>query len=83
MRRILAILAVAGLAGCGSFPEVDAAMRARDHSTSYPELLPLEQVTGDETAFRLDAQSADQLQARARALRARAAALRARPLDEA
>ena len=82
MRRLVLVLGVAGLAGCTSFPEVDAAMRARDHSTSYPELLPLDQVTGTDTAYRLDDQSADQLMARARSLRARAAALRALPLDE-
>ncbi|MGC9418211.1 MAG: hypothetical protein ACP5EN_04485 [Rhodovulum sp.] len=82
-RRIATALAAgtlaAGLAGCATFPEVDAAEQARTLPTEAPRIVPIDPILARATAPGADPDDASRLAARAALLRQKAAALRTRP----
>jgi hypothetical protein len=70
-------LCVAALSACSSPPDVEAALGPEPEGTTYPSLLPIEDVlegTAPDTTTEDEAQAA--LDARVSALKSRAAALR-------
>ena len=77
----LACLALAPLAGCATFPELEASVRPGVRSASYPDLVPLEVLEAQIDEDRIGAGTQETLEARADRLRARAARLRRRNLD--
>lgn len=68
-------LCFGGLAGCGSFPEVDA-VQARIGGGAAPQLVPIEGLIAQAGPGRATAAARDGLAGRAAGLRARAAAMR-------
>lgn len=69
------LLLCLGFAGCGTFPQVDAA-QARLSSTERPALVPIEGLIAQAGPGRATAGARDALAARAAGLRARASAMR-------
>lgn len=88
LRRSLALLPVALVAGCGSFPQTETAVADGALSADYPALLPMEELraaaaprpSADRTATLAtaapDRAPAAEVTGRAARLRARAARLR-------
>ncbi len=74
MRPLIAVLALAGLAGCADWPDLDLP-DADAVPADYPGLVPLEAVLGQAAVSPEDAEATE---AANRALEARAEALRAR-----
>lgn len=80
MRLILA-LTLAALAGCTSFPELDAAQTPGIETAAYPRLLPLDTLLTEEGDPRATPEATDDLAARVAQLRARADRLRGPVVD--
>jgi hypothetical protein len=78
VRLTVLLLASAILAGCASFPEVDAAERRLGTAGPPPVLVPLETVLPSAAPGRATEATAASVEGRAAGLRARAAALRNR-----
>lgn len=78
--RLHAIIAVVLVSGCATFPELDARLDDATRSAPFPELVPLEGLTGP--APRLTDETGSALAERAAALAERAEALR-RPVISA
>ena len=74
--------AAALLAGCASFPELDAAVTPEARRADYPVLIPTAGVLIRREGARLTAADGEQLQARAANLQARARLLRGVVIDE-
>ena len=69
-------LIAALLAGCSSFPQLDAVVSDEARRADYPNLIPAERLLAKRDAGRLDENSGRALLARASRLRARARILR-------
>ncbi|TCP43198.1 hypothetical protein [Rhodovulum marinum] len=69
----------AGLAGCATFPEVDAAEQARALPTEAPRIVPVEPILARAARTGAEPEDAARLEARAALLRQKTAALRTRP----
>jgi len=74
------LLALALLAACARFPELEGAATRGVLDAPYPALVPLDALLAEAAAPGMGVEASAGLQARAAALRARAAALRARPV---
>ncbi len=83
MRRSprLTLIAALALAGCTSFPELDAVVSDAAERADYPELVPAERLLGKRSDGRMTEATGPALQARAANLRARAQLLRGQPID--
>jgi hypothetical protein len=79
IRACVALSLFVLVAGCESFPEVDAAEArfadAQGHVSTTPQLLPMEGLIAQAVPGRATAAARDALAARAAGLRARAAAM--------
>lgn len=80
-RRLASLAAVLSLAGCTTFPALDAAVSQRPDPGPAPELLPIDSLLAATGGARLDAADGAALAARAARLRARAALMRGPVLD--
>lgn len=80
LRTLATIITISAAASCTQFPEVDAAMLARENPTEFPDIAPLSDIISGGPEQRLDDLSAAQLEARAAALRLRADRLRRVPI---
>lgn len=80
MRLILA-LTLASLAGCTSFPELEAAQTPGIQSAAYPRLLPLDSLLAEGGDPRATPDAMDDIAARVAQLRARADRLRGPVID--
>ncbi len=72
----------AALAGCTTFPELDAVVSEEAKRADYLSLVPADQLLGKRSDGRVTEETGRALQARAADLRARAALLRGQPIDE-
>ena len=82
MRLILA-LTLAALAGCTTFPELDAVQTPGLANAPYPRLLPLGTLLAEGSAPRATPEAMGDVAARAARLRARADRLRSPVIDSA
>ena len=76
---ILAALAVSLIAGCKPFPTFEVSEGAR--AAAYPDLVPVEEITGQVPAEAIAPETSSDLAGRAAGLRARAARLKAGVID--
>jgi hypothetical protein len=77
MRHILRVSVLAVLlAGCTTFPELDAVVSEEARRADYPNLVPAEHLLAKRTAWRLSETTGEMLLARAARLKARARILR-------
>lgn len=81
--RPAGFLAALALAGCASFPELDAAITPEARTAPYPVIAPLADITAQTAPPRGAAESADDIAARAARLRERAATLDGPVVDAA
>lgn len=81
-RLTTAFLALS-LAGCATFPELDATVSDDAKSADYPRLMPVSELTAAAPEARITEQAASSLNGRVSALRARAARLRGSVVDSA
>lgn len=77
MRQVLRVsVLAAALAGCTTFPQVDAVVSDAARRADYPTLVPIEGLLAERTGGRLTASDGETLLARAERLQARARILR-------
>ncbi|AGY32433.1 hypothetical protein GQF56_05090 [Rhodobacter sphaeroides] len=79
MRLALILAAMAALAGCTAFPEVEARTSRADEPA--PPLLPLDELLARAGTPTVTPETQASLEARAAALRARAASLQSAPAE--
>lgn len=77
----LALIALGPGAACTPLPERDAASLASARAAGYRALVPAEEITGSVPPVAITPQTAQELDARTRALRARADALKRAGID--
>jgi hypothetical protein len=83
-RHHLWLLAVAALAACTQFPELEGTVRPELRDAPYPALVPLEPILASVPPATVDpVEVADGLEARRAALRNRANAIRGAVIDPA
>jgi len=75
--RFLFVIAIAGLASCTQFPDLDATLDDADKDAPYPRLLPKSQFSTAATQVTITPQITDDIQSRVDRLLARANGLRA------
>lgn len=78
--RLIPALTLAALAGCTSFPELDAAQTPGIENAPYPQFVPIETLLADDTPVSTTPEAMEEVAARVAALRARAARLSAGPV---
>lgn len=76
----LALVAIAFLAACTQFPELDSRTTRAPSNAPYPNLAPIDELLAGLPAPERGERIAQGLAGRAAALRARAARLRSRPV---
>lgn len=89
-RRLTALAAVAYLAGCGVYPQLDGTVSDAAMKPEYPALVPVEDLraaaarraASDGATTLLAGPAAPDIDARAARLRARAASLRGEVVDD-
>ncbi len=83
-RRFALVLAMtAALAGCARFPALEATVSDEARAAPYPDLVPVEQISAQVSAPRVQEPGNRALAVRAARLRARAAQLRGSVIDPA
>ena len=78
----LAVLALGLMAGCTQFPELDAKVGEQDRTATYPDLIPVDEITSGIPPAAITPETGEDLDARTDALRARADRLRGDVIDE-
>ncbi len=78
----LAVLTLGLMAGCTDFPELDAQIGIDSRATTYPDLVPVEDITSAVPPAAITPQTGEELDARTKTLRARADRLRGEIIDE-
>ncbi|SEL87714.1 hypothetical protein SAMN05443999_10930 [Roseovarius azorensis] len=78
----LAVVALGLMAGCTQFPELDAQIAEQDRNATYPDLIPVEDITSGIPPKTITPQTGEDLDLRAEALRSRADRLRGDVIDE-
>ncbi len=81
--RPAGLLAILALAGCATFPELDAAITPEARAAPYPAIAPLADITAQTAPPRGAAESTQSLAGRAARLRERAAGLDGPVVDPA
>ena len=73
----------AALSACGDFPELDEAVDSNARRAPYPDLVPLENVTGSLPEEQIKPETPEELDTRVARLKARAARLNRDVIDDA
>lgn len=81
IKTVIAGLLLTCVAGCADFPELDDRFDETSRQAAYPDLVPVETLTGALAPLRIAADTQDRLEMRVAALRARADRLRGSVID--